>query len=153
MAIGSQTQAPYYPMWPYWGYADLGPTAIPPRVPLFGLTDRQTGLVLYVGHDSAADPSSGIHLVSYGTLKALPQQVKVYAAYDGPWIGNSGLRLGARNGRLVFDTFAGSGSYDTAAGPYCQDFQSGRTFWQLLGTVGGSGVAGPHVAFTQVNNT
>lgn len=115
-----------YPFWPYNGYFNLGPVAIPPGAALFGLTDRTTGTVWYL----AAGLSSG-HL-SYTDTPSGPQlnknRTKVYNAFEEPVLGNSGIKIFANNGKIGIEV-------DTAwngwPGPWVYDFSNANQIWKL----------------------
>lgn len=124
--LGNNTQAPLFPYWPYFGYYDLGPVQIPPPPPLFGLTDRTTGKILYI----LAGPAP--NRLSLTDTPVGPQlnknRTKVYNAFDGPVIGNSGAILGLDNGRLVIDT---RGAPDSGPGPWIFDSSNALQVWLL----------------------
>lgn len=85
-----------YPWYPYWGYYDLGPIQIPPLPRTFGMTDRQTGTVWYLSYDAA----QGRLALNDTTPQTF---VQIYGPYDGPFLADTGYRLGTRNGRLLYD--------------------------------------------------
>lgn len=103
----------FYPFWPS-GYRDLGPNQVPPDALWVGMTDRDTGAVWYMGFDPCFD--GRICLVSEDEIPYSKSLVtRVYGPYDGPYIGAYGLRLGIRDGHLVFDQIRGSGGALPAA--------------------------------------
>jgi hypothetical protein len=73
----------------WWGYFKLGPVRIPPIQPTVGMTDRAgTGQVWYLFWDGEE------HLLLSDQLPASAQNVYVFQPYDGPYIGQTGWRLG-----------------------------------------------------------
>lgn len=118
---------PYYPFWPYYGYANLGPTQVPPDAIYVGMTDRSTGAVWYL----AFDPCNGgrICLVGESYLSVTKVLVtRVYGPYDGPFIMNEGLRLGVRDGHLVFDILPGN----SGSPPWAFDLSGNHFLFNFL---------------------
>lgn len=100
MTLGNQLTNPIYPFWPYYGWFDLGPVQLPPLPPVIGLTDRTIpGVVWYITWNNATG-----HLQIQDS-DPFPQgrPAKVYPPFDGPWIGNSGWRLGVDVGHIIID--------------------------------------------------
>lgn len=114
--LGDLTTHPYYPFWPYYGYFDMGPVQLPPLPPIFGMTDRTTGVVWYLTYNKA---TNHFQLISPNPF---PQgrPAKVYPPFDGPWIGGFGWRLGVNNSHLVFDNIV-TPDQDNAGGPWAID--------------------------------
>jgi hypothetical protein len=83
----------------YSGYFDLGPIQIPPRITFIGFTDRVTGTVYYLSWD-------GVTHLQLVTTAPSGLNTRVFAAHDGPFLGNFGIKLGVSNGRIVIDTSA-----------------------------------------------
>lgn len=75
---------PYNP----FGYYNLGPVQIPPPLPVVGMTDRTTGKVWYLVYDT-----TGARMALTDTAPTAAP-LRVYGAWDGPYIGSYGLRLG-----------------------------------------------------------
>lgn len=121
----SGNRGPYNPFWPYYGYYDLGPISVPPIPKRYGLTDRATGVVWYLGSDAAegsrlvlflADQLSNIDKVnSY-----------VFGAYEGPlvWQYARAIRLGVRNGHLVWDVADLPQDQNNYTAAWARDIQS-----------------------------
>jgi hypothetical protein len=73
----------------WWGYFKLGPVRIPPIQPTVGMVDRAgSGQVWFLMWDAAN------HLLLTDELPASAQNVYVFGPYDGPYIGQTGWRLG-----------------------------------------------------------
>jgi hypothetical protein len=71
------------------GFFDLGPMHIPPIQPCVGMVDRAgTGQIWYLFWDGED------HLLLTDVLPASAQNVYVFQPYDGPYIGQTGWRLG-----------------------------------------------------------
>lgn len=109
------------------GFTYLGPPQIPPEASWVGMTDRDTGVIWYLCFDPCY--AGRIALVSADEIPFTKLIVtRVYAPYDGPYIINEGLRLGVRNGHLLFDTQVGSG----AAPPWAFDLSGSHNLWLQL---------------------
>jgi len=102
---------PPFPWW--WNFWWLGPVQIPPLPARFGMTDRADGTVWY-----PSISNDGTHIV-FSTAAPNSSPIKIYAAYDGPYVGQYGLRLGINSGRVVVDVFPNFG-----AGPFLQGVSS-----------------------------
>jgi hypothetical protein len=73
----------------WWGFFKLGPVHIPPIQPTVGMTDRAgTGQVWYLMWDGEN------HLLLTSVLPTSAQNVSVFQPYDGPYVGQTGWRLG-----------------------------------------------------------
>lgn len=117
---GSPEYSPY-------GYTYLGPTAVPSDAMYVGMVDRDTGVVWYL----CFDPCYGgrIALVDSSEVPFSKYiATRVYEAYDGPYVGAQGLRLGIRNGHLVYDQSPGS----EGSPPWAFDLSGNRRLWLYL---------------------
>jgi hypothetical protein len=127
------------------GFFDLGPPHIPPIQPAVGMTDRAgTGQVWYLFWDGVD------HLILTDTLPTSAQNVYTFQPYDGPYIGQTGWRLGvttetqplshgpANSPHLVVDvpgTFEGS-RWPSSAHPLIAPPVLGQTLWSVPESTG-----------------
>lgn len=111
------------------------------------MTDRTTGAVWYL----CFDPTNGNRLALVDTLpRSRLLTVRTFAPYDGPYVGDFGLRMGVDqvNGstHVVFDTNA---RWDASAGPF--GFASDGTR-QIYAQLGATSIDNPngwdHLAYT-----
>lgn len=91
----------------FWGAYWLGPIQLPPLPQYFGMTDRATGVVYY-GTFSA----DATHLI-FSTSPPTAAPIKIWPAWDGPFVGQFNLRLGISNAHIIVDAFSEEG-----AGPF-----------------------------------
>ncbi len=106
--------APWIP-W-IWGYYWLGPTQMPSIPSWIGLTDRVTGKVWWLqlapGQQGLASDQLALeqrHLQLTDQAPGNSKTSRVFAPFDGPFVGAYGFRLGVANAHLVLDTFGASG--------------------------------------------
>lgn len=133
----------------FWGAYWLGPIQIPPLPQPFGMTDRATGVVYYLTFSSDAT-----HLI-FSTTPPSSKPIKIWAPWDGPFVGQFNLRLGISNAHVVVDAFpeegAGPfavtpGNLQQVAGVFATIVQRGADVDHLIVQVGSAGfsVFQPH---------
>lgn len=109
----------------YWGYYWLGPVQIPPLPVWIGLTDRVTGVVYYF---EIGIQTQHIKLSSTPLPSASP--IKIYAPWDGPFLGQYGYRIGISNARLVLDQYPG----ESGPGPFVRSPSSSQLIAGMFAT-------------------
>lgn len=89
--VGPRYNPGFWYWWPFGGFYDFGPAPVPPLIPIAGMTDRFDGVtVWYIGYD----PALGRLFLTNTVPTSFMSRIKVYGPFDGPAVGNYGLRIG-----------------------------------------------------------